>query len=85
MSRSQDTVIGAQLTAPRDAFGISVVLDAGLSLVGGLLIAKFMPASHPAGHGAHGSGHEAVETPTSPTMPLHPNNHPTGETHARHV
>ena|GEM_PF-6203437 len=79
MSRSQDTVIGAQLTAPRDAFGISVVL------VGGLLIAKFMPASHPAGHGAHGSGHEAVETPTSPTMPLHPNNHPTGETHARHV
>jgi EmrB/QacA subfamily drug resistance transporter len=46
----------AAKTAFTDAMGISVILGAGLSLVGVLLLAKFMPETVPHGHGAHGAG-----------------------------
>ena len=44
----------AARSAFTDAFGLSVILGAGLSFVGVLLLAKFMPAGAVAGHGGHG-------------------------------
>ena len=49
-----------------DAFGISVILGAGLSLVGALVIAKLMPAGSPA---AHGDVHPVGEPETSHSAP----------------
>ena len=54
----------AAKSAFTDAFGLSVILGAGLSLIGVLLLAKFMPTTEPAGHGGHGAemtgGHTAA-------------------------
>ena len=76
----------AARTAFTDAFGISVALGAGLSLIGGLLIARFMPATQASGHGAHGRGHgagrETEEAHISPATSDHPDGHPTGQVHA---
>ncbi len=50
-----------------DALGIAVILGAGLSLIGALVLAKFMPGGSPAGHGAE---HAAIETETHDSVPV---------------
>ena len=55
----------AAKTAFTDALGIAVILGAGLSLIGGLLIARFMPTGSP----AHGDEHAAEEAEPSHGAP----------------
>ena len=55
----------AAKSAFTDALGLSVILGAGLSFIGVLLLAKFMPAGAVAGHGGHGAGDPVEETKSS--------------------
>ena len=60
----------AAKSAFTDALGLSVILGAGLSFVGVLLLAKFMPAGAVAGHGGHGAGDPVEETKSSDSPDL---------------
>ncbi|MCI0774852.1 MAG: MFS transporter [Chloroflexi bacterium] len=60
----------AAKSAFTDALGLSVILGAGLSFIGVLLLAKFMPAGAVAGHGGHGAGDPVEGTKSSDSPDL---------------